>query len=84
MQSFSTIAQLREQVGHWRRDGLRIGFVPTMGNLHAGHFALVELAREHSDKVVASIFVNPTQFGPNEDYGHYPRTPDTDIAGLAG
>ena len=84
MQSFSTIAQMREQVGQWRRDGLRIGFVPTMGNLHAGHFALVELAREHSDKVIASIFVNPTQFGPNEDYGHYPRTPDTDIAGLAG
>ena len=84
MQSFSTIAQLREQVGQWRRQGLRIGFVPTMGNLHAGHFALVELAREHSDKVIASIFVNPTQFGPNEDYGHYPRTPDTDIAGLAG
>ena len=84
MQSFSSIAQLREQVGQWRRQGLRIGFVPTMGNLHAGHFALVELAREHSDKVIASIFVNPTQFGPNEDYGHYPRTPDTDIAGLAG
>ncbi len=83
MQSFSTIAQMREQVGRWRRDGLRIGFVPTMGNLHAGHFALVELAREHCDKVIASIFVNPTQFGPNEDYGHYPRTPDTDIAGLA-
>ena len=84
MQSFTTIVQMREQVGQWRRDGLRIGFVPTMGNLHAGHFALVELAREHSDKVIASIFVNPTQFGPNEDYGHYPRTPDTDIAGLAG
>ncbi|MCX7042146.1 MAG: pantoate--beta-alanine ligase [Gammaproteobacteria bacterium] len=84
MQSFSTIGQMREQVGQWRRDGLRIGFVPTMGNLHAGHFALVELAREHSDKVIASIFVNPTQFGPNEDYGRYPRTPDTDIAGLAG
>ena len=54
-----------------------------MGNLHAGHFALVDLARQHSDKVVASIFVNPTQFGPNEDYARYPRTPDSDIAGLA-
>ena len=84
MQSFATIAQMREQVGRWRRDRLRIGFVPTMGNLHAGHFALVELAREHCDKVIASIFVNPTQFGPNEDYGRYPRTPDTDISGLAG
>jgi pantoate--beta-alanine ligase len=54
-----------------------------MGNLHSGHYALVELAREHSDRVVSSIFVNPTQFGPNEDYGHYPRTPDSDLAGLA-
>ena len=83
MQTFSTVAALREQVGAWRRDGLRIGFVPTMGNLHAGHYALVELAREHADRVVSSIFVNPTQFGPNEDYGRYPRTPDADLAGLA-
>jgi len=77
-----TVAALRAQVGAWRREGARIGFVPTMGNLHAGHFALVELARQHSDKVVASIFVNPTQFGPNEDYARYPRTPDSDIEGL--
>jgi pantoate--beta-alanine ligase len=84
MQTFSTLAGLRKQLSDWRRQGLRIGFVPTMGNLHAGHFALVDLAREHSDRVVASIFVNPTQFGPNEDYGRYPRTPDSDIAGLAG
>jgi pantoate--beta-alanine ligase len=83
MQTFSTVAALREQVGQWRRDGLRIGFVPTMGNLHAGHYALVELAREHSDRVVSSIFVNPTQFGPNEDYGRYPRTPDSDLKGLS-
>jgi pantoate--beta-alanine ligase len=84
MQTLSTVAGLRKQVSDWRRAGLRVGFVPTMGNLHAGHFALVELARQHSDRVVASIFVNPTQFGPNEDYGRYPRTPDSDIAGLAG
>ena len=83
MQTLSTVAGLRRQVSDWRREGLRVGFVPTMGNLHAGHFALVELARQHSDRVVASIFVNPTQFGPNEDYGRYPRTPDSDIAGLA-
>jgi len=83
MQTFSSLAGLRKQVSDWRQEGLRVGFVPTMGNLHAGHFALVELARQHSDRVVASIFVNPTQFGPNEDYGRYPRTPDSDIAGLA-
>lgn len=83
MQLISALPDLRRQIGEWRREGMRIGFVPTMGNLHAGHFALVELAREHSDRVVASIFVNPTQFGPNEDYARYPRTPDSDIAGLA-
>jgi pantoate--beta-alanine ligase len=80
--TFRTVAALREQIGEWRRQGMRIGFVPTMGNLHAGHFALVGLARQHADKVVASIFVNPTQFGPNEDYARYPRTPDSDIEGL--
>ena len=84
MQTFSALSELRQQIGDWRREGLRVGFVPTMGNLHAGHFALVDLAREHSDRVVASIFVNPTQFGPNEDYARYPRTPDSDIAGLSG
>jgi len=82
MKTFKTVAALRQQVADWKREGRRIGFVPTMGNLHAGHFALVELARQHSDRVVASIFVNPTQFGPNEDYARYPRTPDSDIAGL--
>lgn len=83
MDTFKNVDSLRRQVADWRRQGLRIGFVPTMGNLHAGHFALVDLARQHSDKVVSSIFVNPTQFGPNEDYARYPRTPDSDIAGLA-
>ena len=83
MNAFRTVAELREQVAAWKREGLRIGFVPTMGNLHAGHFALVELAKQHSDKVVASIFVNPTQFGPNEDYARYPRTETHDIAGLS-
>jgi len=76
------VAALRAAVDQWRREGLRVGFVPTMGNLHAGHYALVELARAHADRVVASVFVNPTQFGPNEDYGRYPRTPDADAAGL--
>ncbi|TYT25167.1 pantoate--beta-alanine ligase [Luteimonas viscosa] len=74
---------LRARVAAWKRDGLRVGFVPTMGNLHDGHFSLVRLARRHADRVVASVFVNPTQFGPNEDYARYPRTPERDAAGLA-
>jgi pantoate--beta-alanine ligase len=82
IRSVTRVAELRTLVDGWRREGARIGFVPTMGNLHAGHFALVDLARERADKVVASIFVNPTQFGPNEDYARYPRTPDADQAGL--
>lgn len=73
---------LRAQVGAWKRAGLRIGFVPTMGNLHAGHHSLVALARRHADRVVASVFVNPTQFGPNEDFARYPRTPEQDAEGL--
>ena len=73
---------LRAQVGEWKRAGLRIGFVPTMGNLHAGHHSLVALARRHADRVVASVFVNPTQFGPNEDFARYPRTPEQDAEGL--
>ena len=74
---------LRERVATWKRDGLRVGFVPTMGNLHAGHHSLVHLARAHADRVVASVFVNPTQFGPNEDFARYPRTPQADVDGLA-
>lgn len=76
------LSALRAQVGEWKRAGLRIGLVPTMGNLHAGHHSLVRLAREHADLVVASVFVNPTQFGPNEDFARYPRTPEADAAGL--
>jgi len=75
---------LRARIDAWKREGLRIGFVPTMGNLHEGHYSLVRLARANADRVVASVFVNPTQFGPGEDYERYPRTPDADAAGLAG
>lgn len=73
---------LRERVRGWKRDGLRVAFVPTMGNLHDGHFSLVRLARTRADRVVASVFVNPTQFGPNEDFAQYPRTPEADARGL--
>ncbi|MFS8137089.1 MAG: pantoate--beta-alanine ligase [Thermomonas sp.] len=82
IESISQLDTLRTRVAAWKRDGLRVGFVPTMGNLHAGHFSLVELARTHADRVIASVFVNPTQFGPNEDFGRYPRTPEADAQGL--
>lgn len=78
MQSFARPDDLRAQVLNWRRDGERVAFVPTMGNLHAGHGSLVSLARTLADRVVVSIFVNPLQFGPNEDFAAYPRTPAED------
>ena len=83
MQTLSTIAALRQTIHDWRRSGLKIAFVPTMGNLHDGHLQLVETARRLGDKVVVSIFVNPTQFGPNEDYARYPRTEQQDADKLA-
>ncbi|HET9190825.1 MAG TPA: pantoate--beta-alanine ligase, partial [Rudaea sp.] len=82
MDTFHSATDLRACVSTWCRAGARVAFVPTMGNLHAGHFSLVELARAHADKVVASVFVNPTQFGPNEDFASYPRTLEADRAGL--
>jgi pantoate--beta-alanine ligase len=79
-----TAAELRERVAAWRAAGHRIGFVPTMGALHAGHLALVRRAGELAGRVAASVFVNPTQFGPGEDFARYPRDPEGDARLLAG
>jgi len=78
METVTTSAVVRERVRGWHREGRRVAFVPTMGNLHAGHVSLIEAARRHGERFVASIFVNPMQFGPNEDFAHYPRTPRED------
>jgi pantoate--beta-alanine ligase len=83
MQTVTTIAEVRAQVAEWRAARERVVFVPTMGNLHAGHVSLIEAARRHGKRFVASIFVNPMQFGPNEDFAHYPRTPTQDAKMLA-
>lgn len=78
-----TVAELRSHVAAWRRAGETVGLVPTMGALHAGHLSLVALTRRHCRRVVTSIFVNPTQFGPNEDFSRYPRREEEDAALLA-
>lgn len=77
------ISALRAQVRDWRAQGARIGFVPTMGSLHEGHMSLLVAARERADRVIASVFVNPLQFGPGEDFERYPRTPEDDARLLA-
>lgn len=82
IETVTELDRLRAVIATWKQAGQRVALVPTMGNLHAGHFSLIALARQHADRVVASVFVNPTQFGPNEDFDRYPRTPEADRRGL--
>ncbi|XQW85508.1 pantoate--beta-alanine ligase [Thalassotalea piscium] len=83
MNTTNEIQNIRQQVNAWRQQGLTIAFVPTMGNLHAGHISLITEAKKHADKIVASIFVNPMQFGLGEDIDNYPRTMAADQEKLA-
>ena len=83
MKTINTIDALRQTISTWRNNGERIAFVPTMGNLHDGHLALIDAAKKQADRTVASIFVNPLQFGEGEDFETYPRTLDEDSSQLA-
>ncbi len=83
MQVFRTIQDMRGQVAAWKADGLRVGLVPTMGNMHAGHIALVRAALDQCDRVITTVFVNPTQFGAHEDLDNYPKTEKEDTAKVA-
>ena len=80
MDQANSISELRQYVQHWKDHKQSIAFVPTMGNLHQGHMSLIEKGMSLCDRSICSIFVNPMQFGPNEDFNHYPRTLDQDIA----
>lgn len=82
MKTLHRVHDLRQELNELRRQGQRLAFVPTMGNLHSGHLKLIEEARHHADRVIASIFVNPLQFGPGEDFESYPRTLEEDTAQL--
>lgn len=77
-----TTKDLRAEIAKWRQAGEKIALVPTMGALHAGHLSLIDIAKQHAKRIVVSIFVNPTQFGPKEDFGRYPRDEAGDMAKL--
>ena len=79
MYQATSVVELRQYVQHWKDHQESIAFVPTMGNLHAGHVSLIEKGQSLCDRTICSIFVNPMQFGPNEDFNHYPRTLDLDL-----
>jgi pantoate--beta-alanine ligase len=83
MRTVTETDELRRRTADWKARGLRVGFIPTMGALHAGHLTLIRRAIESADRVVTSIFVNPTQFGPSEDFARYPRDPERDAGLLA-
>ena len=83
MQTVQDVSALRAAIRGWRSKGETVGFVPTMGNLHEGHQSLIKLARARTERVIASVFINPTQFGPNEDFERYPRTLLQDQGALA-
>ncbi len=79
MYQANSVSELRQYIQHWKDHQQSIAFIPTMGNLHQGHLSLIEKGQSLCDRSICSIFVNPMQFGPNEDFNHYPRTLDQDI-----